>query len=434
MVAILVLAFAVWFSAYSIRLHDAHLTHKADLGQIDQAIWNTAHGRFLQEIKDDQISTRLTDHVEPIFIPLSLVYWVWDDVRSLLVAQVLALALGAVPVYLLARRRLALAGQADLAGWGGAALAGAYLLAPPLQAAAVSEFHAFGLAPPLVAWALWSVERRQWGWFSLAAILLMAVQEGLALLGALLGVYALARAWWDRNPEPLTLNESQAGGVLVPALRRWPGLMAGAGVALLGLVWFYVTTFVIIPHFAALAYGLNQTPYASRYGLLGDSFGDVVKSLLTRPALVARILAEPLRLRYLAGLLATGGFLALLAPEILLLSLPLLLADVLSAFPFQYTGELHYTAPLVPYFAMAGAIGLARLVSLAGRGRAPWGSEDVSEGQSGRVAGGGTFGRTPTPTLTLTPPALRRTQGRTLRRGPQCGASVSLPGRGEGRG
>ncbi len=44
----LMLLFVAWFSAYSIRLHDAQLTHKSDLGQMDQAIWNTAHGRFVQ--------------------------------------------------------------------------------------------------------------------------------------------------------------------------------------------------------------------------------------------------------------------------------------------------------------------------------------------------------------------------------------------------
>ena len=43
---VLILIFTVWFSAYSIRLHDAHLTYKADLGQMDLAIWNTAHGRL----------------------------------------------------------------------------------------------------------------------------------------------------------------------------------------------------------------------------------------------------------------------------------------------------------------------------------------------------------------------------------------------------
>ena len=105
-VVVAMLLFAVWFSAYSIRLHEAHRTHKADLGQIDLAIWNTAHGRFVQEIKDDQVSTRLTDHVEPIFLLVAPVFWLWDDVRALLILQAVALALGAWPIYLLARKKL----------------------------------------------------------------------------------------------------------------------------------------------------------------------------------------------------------------------------------------------------------------------------------------------------------------------------------------
>ena len=41
---------------------------------MDLAIWNTAHGRFVQEIKGETVSTRLTDHVEPIFLPVSALY------------------------------------------------------------------------------------------------------------------------------------------------------------------------------------------------------------------------------------------------------------------------------------------------------------------------------------------------------------------------
>ncbi|MEZ4559211.1 MAG: DUF2079 domain-containing protein [Caldilineaceae bacterium] len=64
---------------------------------------------------------------------------------------------------------------------------------------------------------------------------------------------------------------------------------------------------------------------------------------------------------YLIGLLGPFGFLALLAPEILLLSLPLLLANLLSAYPAQYYGEFHYSAPVVAYVAAAAAYGAGRL-------------------------------------------------------------------------
>ena len=111
-----------------------------------------------------------------------------------------------------------------------------------------------------------------------------------------------------------------------------------------------------------MAYGIGQTPYAARFGELGDSFGDVLRSLVTRPFLVLKIALEPLRLRYLFGLLIPTALLGLFGAEILLVGLPLLLANLLNSFPLQYSGELHYSAPLVPIFTFAAVVGLARLI------------------------------------------------------------------------
>ena len=334
------LLFAVWFSAYSISLHEAHRTHKADLGQIDLAIWNTAHGRFVQEIKDDQVSTRLTDHVEPIFLLVAPVFWLWDDVRALLILQAVALALGAWPIYLLARRKIADCGlrtpalpqgpkrsagasvadspnvqtsnvnptplrsgdysrQSSIVAWGSVIFALAYLLTPALQAATVAEFHALALAPVFIAWALWAVESRRWGQFVVAATLLMCVQEGMALLAALLGVYALIVARRGAAAQSRNMADERRGEIV------------GAAITLIGLAWFYVTTFVIIPYYAAQVYGLAQTPYAARYGALGDSFADVLKSFVTRPLVALSIAIEPARVRYLIGLLMPTAFLGL---------------------------------------------------------------------------------------------------------------------------
>lgn len=353
----LMLLFAAWFSAYSIRLHDAHLTHKADLGQIDQAIWNTSQGRFVQEVKDDRISTRLTDHVEPIFLLVAPVFWVWDNVRALLVLQAVALAAGAWPIYLFARKKLTAAVPGASAEWGAAAFAAAYLLMPALQAAAVAEFHAMPLAAPLIAAALWAGEERRWGWFALWAVLVMTAQEGAALLGALLGAYAAVNSYRDAYRNQV----SPRSLVSIPALRT-PGVLAGTGVFLAGLAWFAIATFVIIPRFAAEAYALGQTPYAARYGALGESFGDVLVALVTRPLVALRIALEPLRVNYLLELLIPTAGLALLSPGLLLAGAPLLLANLLSSFPLQYSGEAHYSAALAPYFVMAGAAGAARVL------------------------------------------------------------------------
>lgn len=370
----MIVTYAVWFSAVSIRLHEAHQTHASDLGQIDQAIWNTSQGRWVEQTRADQLSTRLTDHVEPIFAPVSLVFRVWDDVRALLVLQSVLLAIGAWPVFELVHDRL---GQPDRRNRRTASTAGprsngatppnwlaasaltfsaAYLLYPALQAANVAEFHALPLATPMILFALLFAQRRRWGGFAAAALLLAAVQEGTALLTAMLGLYALVSGAliWRRNrrtPEA------------APAAAAWP-IALGALVTAAGLAWFYASTFVIIPAYAAQAYGLEESPYVARYGALGSSFSDVLISIVTRPGLALQVAAEPLRLRYLFVLLAPFGFLALAGPEFLLLAAPLLLANLLSAFPFQYSGMLHYSAPLAAYVAVGAAAGAQRLRSV----------------------------------------------------------------------
>ncbi|MEZ4663349.1 MAG: DUF2079 domain-containing protein [Caldilineaceae bacterium] len=100
---------------------------------------------------------------------------------------------------------------------------------------------------------------------------------------------------------------------------------------------------------------------------MGDSPVDIVRSFFTQPQVVWQIATEPARLHYLEQLLAGFGFLSLLAPEILLLSAPLLLANLLSAYPAQYYGDFHYSAPLVAYTAVSAAVGAGRLWRWIGR-------------------------------------------------------------------
>jgi uncharacterized membrane protein/uncharacterized membrane protein YbhN (UPF0104 family) len=388
LLVLLILAYTVGFSVLSIRLHEAQLTHKADLGQIDLAIWNTSRGRFVQEVRGDSLSTRLTSHVEPIFAPVSLLFWLWDDVRALLVLQSFALAIGALPLFWLARARLGYSihekrplppharsvalrtlnyGPAtpnvelrtqDSASWVALLFAFVYLLFPAMQAANLTEFHAIPLAVPLILFAFWFAERERWILFAAACLLLMAVKEEAALLAFMLGAYVVVRSLLCARF--LHHAAGQAGQGTRRASRCAP-LIAGACVIIVSLAWFYVATFVIIPRYAATVYADAASIYFQRYGELGNSVSDILRSLITRPGLVWRTVTEPLRLRYVLVLLAPVGFLALLAPDVLILSSPVWLANALSSYAAQYSGAFHYSAPLVPYVVVAAVIGAGRL-------------------------------------------------------------------------
>jgi uncharacterized membrane protein len=348
------LIYVFLFTAQAWDLHAGMRTHKADLGQIDQAVWNSSRGRFLAQTDNGFEITRLTDHVEPILVLISPLYWVWDDVQALLLLQVAAIAVGALLLYALAQRQFEklLTPQERSQVWMtepvqqlaqplAFALGLAYLLAPPLQSAVLTDFHAAPLAVPLILWAFWAVDARRWGQFVCAALLTAAVKEEIALLAAALGVWGMWRALWEQQGRRALL----------------PGLL----VTVVALGWFAIATFVIVPANSAPIYATAESTYFRRYGALGDSALDIARSFFTQPQLVWRIASEGVRVAYVVGLLAAFGWLSVLGIEIVLLALPVLLANVLSAYPAQYYGEFHYSAPLMPFFAVAAAYGLGRL-------------------------------------------------------------------------
>ncbi|MBX3010900.1 MAG: DUF2079 domain-containing protein [Caldilineaceae bacterium] len=370
-----ILGYTLLFTQLAFAQHLGMRTHKADLGQIDQAVWNSSRGRFVESTDTGIIATRLTDHVEPILALISPIFWLWNDVRALLFLQVFLVALGAWPLYELALIQLdkILSPRARAQIWQieplrqltrpiALALAIAYLLAPQLQSALLTEFHAAPVAVPLLLWAFWAIETQRLWPFVVATILVAMVKEEMALLAAGLAAW---RFWVDDLRgwlTPARLRHADEGRRTTFFSRAITLL-----VLLAALCWFYLATFVIVPANAPQIYDTAESVYFGRYGALGNSPLDILKSFFTQPGLVWQIASEPARAAYFWDLLAPFGLLSLLAPEVLLLALPLLLANLLSAYPAQYYGEFHYSAPLVPYVAVSATVGLGRLWRWLGR-------------------------------------------------------------------
>jgi uncharacterized membrane protein len=340
----LMLVYVAFFSAYTIARHDTLNSFAADLSFIDQPMWNTLHGRFLERTMDARQVSRVGEHLEPIILPVALLYLLWDDVRASLIAQTVALALGALPLFWIARRAFADV-QSRWARWFPVLFAFVYLMFPALQAANVADFHAdpFIVAPLL--FAFWYGLNGRFGWMWLWALVAMLTKENLPAVTFMLG------SWWvlfpaERPDSPDKMRER--GGrlrALLPSQRHGLALMA------VSLVWFLVATFVIVAPLAQEVYGTDTTVYfANRYGLQGGLF-----------AWLGTILSDPQRWFYLVDLLAPVGWLALLAPEFLLLGLPVLAANFLSDFAGQYSGQQHYSAPLAPVFVLAAVYGTRRV-------------------------------------------------------------------------
>ncbi len=319
LLALCILGYTIFF-ATQLTLHYYSFGSRAlDLGNYGQTIWNTSRGNWFHQTNQPGATSRLSLHVEPILLPVSLLYLIYPGPEILFIFQSLVVALGAIPVWALARRAL----KND---WLALLFAVVYLLLPPMQAATLLDFHAVTLAPTFLLAAFYYLETRRAGWFALFAALAVACKEEIALIVLLMGLYALV------------INRQTRLGI---------GAMA------LTVAWAFVAVFVIPRTFAG-----TENIHWSRYGHLGSDPLHIVLNLFMQPQLFVNQLIAVNALDYLKLLLAPTAFVALLNPPTLLLALPSLGINLFSSFtPMQRVNSLIYAAPLVPAVLISSIYG-----------------------------------------------------------------------------
>src|SRR5437016_10966643 len=183
---LIMLIYMVDMSYHVILRYETFKAGAFDLGNMDQVLWNTIHGRFFQ-FTNQAIDwygppTRLAIHFEPIILPLSLLYAFGADPRILLIFQTLALVAGALPVFLLTRKYIP---QWPVVA---AIMVFAYLLSPAILGVNIFDFHPVSLATPLLLYAILALEYRRYVWFIIACILAGACKEDIPLALAMLGI------------------------------------------------------------------------------------------------------------------------------------------------------------------------------------------------------------------------------------------------------
>lgn len=331
LVALLVLVDSFLVCQHSIARYQTYHADAFDLGNMNQAVWNTLHGhlfRFTNRGLDwFGPPIRLGIHVEPILLLIAPFYLLHDGPETLMVIQNVAMALGAIPLFLLSLRRLP--GLPLL----GVAFAAAYLLAPEFLSAALWDFHSVALATPLLILAIWALDAEHWATFAVAAILAALTKEDVALSLALLGLLIIV---WRKRP------------------------VFGLVVILLSIAYVAFCFGIVLPHFNGGMSGGNNFWY--RYSWLGGSAGAALKNILANPLLPLTILDAD-RINYLAMLLRTGGGLGIFMPALWLCALPEVAVNVLSTHVEQYSGFFQYNAVILAYVMPAAVYGVAALLA-----------------------------------------------------------------------
>lgn len=317
------LLFAVLAAATVVQRHHDYRTYRNDMGNMVQVVDNTAHGRILRMTANngDQIN-RLASHMDPILALFALPWLLWPDPAMLLIVQAALVAIAAWPVY-----RLALLALGDQAA--AVLCAVAVLLYPPLQFAALDEFHPVTLAIPFLLFAFLYLEEDR-PWLAAPFLILAAIcKEEIPLLIAVMGVYFALRK-----------------------CKPWPLLVTVAAA-----LYFLFAVGVVIPHFNTSA----SNEFLDRYECGEHSMRGLAARILTHPWQVVTTLLAPQGLTYLVKLLWPLGFTSLASPLTFLISLPELLINLLSSKPQQQSIAYHYVAGEAPFVIAAMVLGLRRI-------------------------------------------------------------------------
>jgi uncharacterized membrane protein len=319
--AALIVVYVTVFGALTWMQQTNFGTFGFDMGIYDQGIWLLS--RFKEPFDTVRGLNFFAHHVNVIALAFVPFYWLGAGPHFLYLVETIWMALGAVPIWLLARDRLA-------SSWLPVGLAASFLLYPSLEWINWWHFHpdALIITPLLFAW--WLATRGRWGWFAVAVAVALLCKEDAALAVTALG---------------LTL--------MIRGRRR-----AGALTCVAGVAWFLLATKLIIP----VANGGSSPFYVQElFPGFGDSLGAIAINLVTHPGRSFSLVTQPDRLAYYRQLLTPVAFLPLAAIEVLLIGLPQAAVNSISGHALTHDIRYHYSSIVLAAVFLATVESCARL-------------------------------------------------------------------------
>lgn len=321
LVVVATVAYVVYFSYYTIVFHQS-VYSSFDLGIKNNIFWNTLHGNpFKASVTlGPDGPSHFGRHADVLVYFLLPIYYFSQTPEMILSLQALFMGGAAVPLYLLASRRLG--------PWTAALVAGSYLLHPALHGGNVFEFHFIGFGLPLLfaAWAAY--ERKRLALAAAFAVLTLLTREDVALWVAIAGMYLF-----------MTGTDPKVG-------------LITTGVS---LAYFVAIKFWLMPKYG----GESFADYYEGLPPEGDlTFRGVLVTLIGNPVFTLSTLLKEEKLIFLLQIFLPLALLPLSRPVFLLLALPGFLFTVLSPnytplFSIAYQYGAHFLAFVYPGLILA---------------------------------------------------------------------------------
>jgi len=312
--SVLIGCYVFYFSLVSALKFYTFSFHDFDLAVHAQSAWCILHGSIYNSILGIPF---LGNHLSLILFLLAPACLIFSSPLMLLFTQTLFLGLGALPVYLSARRLLD-------SGWA-LVIAAAYLLYPPLAYTNLFEFHPPALAVFFILFMIYHYQAGNFLKFMIFAFLAMFCQENISLSVFMFGFLSIA------------LGKSKRW-VIAPILS--------------GGIYFLAALFVMN------AFNKDTVQFITLYRWMGDSPQAMALNIFSHPLETARVLFRRECLIYIWQMFLPVVFLPVFGAVFLLPALPFFAQHMLSSRATELSIQYHYAAEIIPFifFALTYAI------------------------------------------------------------------------------
>jgi len=347
-VLVLISVYVAVFSGFTILMYYTFKTYAWDLGIFLQALWTTVNrGQLFYytiELPVNPSGSFFGAHFAPILFLVLPIYAVFQSPFTLLVLQSVVLALGAVPIYLIAKKHL---GDRLSA----VSLAAVYLTYPAVQSVNCFDFHTEAFIPLFFLMAFYYIDDKKWFKGLLFVVLTLSTIEFAPILIIFLGAYlALKEAF---TKDPTERSKSLLKRMLFPAL-----LIA------IAVITFFLAFFVI-----DTLNPIKSTGLPGNWTYWGSSLSGVFLNILTHPLEALAYMVTPIdKGFYILFLLAPLLMLPIFTPEFLL-AVPWLIAAPLSENALYYNIYFQYSAFAIGQLFIAFIFSVKRLSLFGNDGR-----------------------------------------------------------------
>ena len=179
-----VFVLSILYGALSIVRHMHFQSGGFDLGLYDQAVWRFS--QFLDPFNTVKGRIIFGDHLVLTLPLLGPLFYLWNDVRMLLIIQAVAIGVSAIPIYFIALKRTA----SVFASWVVMVL---YSLFFGIQYGVFFDFHPIILGVSCLAFFVWSIEYGKKKLFWLFLMLSLLTQENMGIAVFCLGLCYIFR-------------------------------------------------------------------------------------------------------------------------------------------------------------------------------------------------------------------------------------------------